>query len=166
MKVDEIGFISDPFATPVQFWIRQDVQLPDIVEWVCARFPGAEVRLTTFSVAEESLRRLYFIRSRNVVSRIEIIIDRKATLKTAKLKRFVSQVFDSASLANIHAKMCIFTWPDRSGGLLLVSSQNLTRGGRFESSALVSHPSCVSEALKRWDFIVREKSTPIADLIP
>lgn len=164
MKHGGLVFLSDPFSAPVKVWIRQDIQLPDVVEWVCAKFPGASVRLSTFSVAEESLRRLFMIRRTCGVREMHVLIDRKATLKTIKLRHFISQVFTSARLADIHAKLCIFSWPD-GRRLLLVTSQNLTRGGRFESSALISHPQCVDEALNTWDYISREKSMPIAELV-
>ncbi|MDE7159379.1 MAG: hypothetical protein K2O24_00840 [Muribaculaceae bacterium] len=151
---------------PVQAWIRRDVQATDILAAILRGAPaGACVRLSTFSVAEESLRSLWRIRKEFAVGEMRVLIDRKATLKTHKLANFVNTVFDSALLSDIHAKVMIVTWPGNAAPpVAVVTSQNLTRGGRFESSVMLSDIPQVHQLAGMFDDIERENSVPVHEV--
>ena len=70
---------------PNQAYLSNAVQVADILEWVLQQVGVAEVWQTSFSISEEFLRRLFFICKANKVSRINLVLDHKATNKTLKL---------------------------------------------------------------------------------
>ncbi len=67
----------------------------------------AEVWQTSFSISEEFLRRLFFICRANKVSRINLVLDHKATNKTLKLWAFITQVIERTYLADNHSKILL-----------------------------------------------------------
>ena len=68
-----------------QVYLNNAVQVADILEWILEQVGRSEVWQTSFSISEEFLRRLYFITKANEVSRINLVLDHKATVKTLKL---------------------------------------------------------------------------------
>ena len=80
--------------TPFQAYLSNAVQVADILEWILSQVGTAEVWQTSFSISEEFLRRLFFICRANKVSRINLVLDHKATNKTVKLWSFIVQVVD------------------------------------------------------------------------
>ncbi len=73
--------------TPYQAYLSNAVQVADILEWILGQVGIAEVWQTSFSISEEFLRRLFFITKDKRVSRINLVLDHKATNKTLKLWR-------------------------------------------------------------------------------
>lgn len=152
---------------PVQAWIRKDLQATDVLSEILRDRPGASVRISTFSVAEESLRRLFGIRRKYNVAEMRVIIDRKATIKTHSLAQLIYNIFDSAVLSDIHAKVMIVSWPDGlCKSVVVVTSQNLTRGNRFESSVLIAGLPQVSQLTESFDRIESHHSIPVKDMFP
>lgn len=156
----------DPFDKwPVQVWIRKDIQATDVLAEILRDRPGASVRISTFSVAEESLRRLFGLKREFDVAEMRVIIDRKATIKTHTLARFIHTTFDSAVLSDIHAKVMIVSWPEDSWpAVAVVTSQNLTRGNRFESSVLMAGLPQVIQLAESFDRIERLHSIPVKEM--
>ena len=68
--------------TPFQAYLSNAVQVADILEWILEQVGTAEVWQTSFSISEEFLRRLFFITKDKKVSRINLVLDHKATNKT------------------------------------------------------------------------------------
>lgn len=88
-----ISEILRPLAdNPFQAYLSNAVQVADILEWILEQVGVAEVWQTSFSISEEFLRRLFFITKDKRVSRINLVLDHKATNKTLKLWAFISQV--------------------------------------------------------------------------
>lgn len=128
-------------APPAQCFLSDFVQMADILDWILDQVGAAEVWQTSFSVSDEFLRRLFFIRRKHEVSKFTMILDHKATNKTIKLWPFVSQVVDVALLADNHSKIMLVIPADPDmPKVSVVTSQNLTRGNRFESSLISSDP--------------------------
>ena len=71
--------------TLFQAYLSNAVQVADILEWILGQVGVAEVWQTSFSISEEFLRRLFFITKDKRVSRINLVLDQKATNKTLKL---------------------------------------------------------------------------------
>lgn len=57
-------FDSDLVASPVQMYMSGDIQVPDIIEFLLEFTGPAEVFLSSFSISEEFLRRLFFLRKK------------------------------------------------------------------------------------------------------
>lgn len=149
--------------TPFQAYLSNAVQVADILEWILGQVGVAEVWQTSFSISEEFLRRLYFITKDKKVSRINLVLDHKATNKTLKLWAFITQVIERTYLADNHSKI-LLVQSERGDTVSVITSQNLTRGNRHES-AFISTDSAIFATLKaQVDDLITNHSVPLHDL--
>lgn len=149
--------------TPFQAYLSNAVQVADILEWILAQIGVAEVWQTSFSISEEFLRRLFFITKDKRVSRINLVLDHKATNKTLKLWAFITQVIERTYLADNHSKI-LLVQSQRGDTVSVITSQNLTRGNRHES-AFISTDSAIFATLKaQVDDLITNHSVPLHDL--
>ena len=82
-RTASIDKILKPLAdTPFQAYLSNAVQVADILDWILSQVGVSEIWQTSFSISEEFLRRLYFITKEKQVSRINLVLDHKATNKT------------------------------------------------------------------------------------
>lgn len=137
--------------------------MADVLEWILTQVGAAEVWLTSFSVSEEFLRRLFFICKAGKVRRIHLILDHKATNKTLKLWLFLSQVIELTYLADNHSKILLVKG-DNGQAVSVVTSQNLTRGNRAEAAFISTYPLFDSLHSQIQD-IIYNHSVPLHDLL-
>lgn len=163
-RTANIDKILRPLATtPYQAYLSNAVQVADILEWILAQVGVAEVWQTSFSISEEFLRRLFFITKDKKVSRINLVLDHKATNKTLKLWAFITQVIERTYLADNHSKI-LLVQSERGDTVSVITSQNLTRGNRHES-AFISTDSAIFAMLKaQVDDLITNHSVPLHDL--
>ena len=121
------------------------------------------VRQTTFSISEEFLRRIYFIKKRHP-ARFIVIIDRKALQKTVQLWRFISAVYDEVWISDNHSKILLIEHPDGRKASL-VTSQNLTRGNRAESAVISSDPAIYAQLHADFEDLRQNNSAPMHELM-
>ena len=135
--------------TPFQAYLSNAVQVADILEWILSQVGIAEVWQTSFSISEEFLRRLFFICKANKVSRINLVLDHKATNKTLKLWAFITQVIERTYLADNHSK------------ILLVKGEN---GNRHESAFISTSPEIFANLYDQVNDLITNHSVPLHDL--
>lgn len=114
-----------------QVYLSNALQVADILRWILGQTGPADIRMTSFSISEEFLRRIFFIGKEGLVRSLDIVLDFKATNKTLILWPFIAQTVDNCYLADNHSKILLVsndTWK-----VAVVMSQNLTRGNRYES---------------------------------
>ena len=146
-----------------QAYLSNAVQVADILEWILDQVGVAEVWQTSFSISEEFLRRLYFITKEKRVSRINLVLDHKATNKTLKLWAFITQVIERTYLADNHSKILLVK-SEQGDTVSVITSQNLTRGNRHES-AFISTDAAIFATLKaQVDDLITNHSVPLHDL--
>lgn len=146
-----------------QAYLSNAVQVADILEWVLQQVGTAEVWQASFSISEEFLRRLYFICKANKVSRINLVLDHKATNKTLKLWAFITQVIERTYLADNHSKILLVK--SASGDTVsVVTSQNLTRGNRAESAFISTDPEIFAQLYDQVNDLITNHSVPLNDL--
>ena len=147
---------------PTQAWLSDRVQLADVLRHILSETGPADVRISSFSISEEFLRRLFFIRREGLVRRLEIVLDFKATHKTLRLWPFIAQTVDGCYLADNHSKIILV----RNGRMkvAVVTSQNLTRGNRNESGIVTTDPAVVDELEARFSDLIQNKSVPFHDV--
>lgn len=145
-----------------QAWLSDRLQLADILRFILEQTGPANVRISSFSISEEFLRRLFFIRKEGLIRRLEIVLDFKATHKTLKLWPFIAQTVDSCYLADNHSKIILV----RNGRMkvAVVTSQNLTRGNRNESGIVTTDPAVVDGLDARFSDLVNSKSVLFHDV--
>ena len=148
---------------PFQAYLSNAVQVADILEWVLEQTGTAEVWQTSFSISEEFLRRLFFLKKKRPISRFNLLLDHKATNKTVKLWSFIVQVVDRTFLADNHSKILL---GKSAGGdtVSVVTSQNLTRGSRAESAFVSTSPEIFANLHASVLDIIEYHSVPLNDL--
>lgn len=173
---------------PNQAYLSNAVQVADILEWILQQVGYAEVWQTSFSISEEFLRRLFFICKGNKVSRINLVLDHKATNKTLKLWAFITQVIERTYLADNHSKILLVKSergdtvspsgqqsgrsavyeqaPDcsRCWTVSVVTSQNLTRGNRAESAFISTDPDIFAGLFAQVNDLITNHSVPLNEL--
>lgn len=173
--------------TPFQAYLSNAVQVADILEWILSQVGVAEVWQTSFSISEEFLRRLFFICKANKVSRINLVLDHKATNKTLKLWAFITQVIERTYLADNHSKILLVRAvsgnketetgesvntnsqspiPDYHTvqTVSVITSQNLTRGNRHESAFISTSPEIFANLYDQVNDLITNHSVPLHDL--
>lgn len=146
-----------------QAYLSNAVQVADILEWVLQQVGTAEVWQTSFSISEEFLRRLYFICKANKVSRINLVLDHKATNKTLKLWAFITQVIERTYLADNHSKILLVK-SEAGDTVSVVTSQNLTRGNRAESAFISTSPEIFAHLYDQVNDLITNHSVPLNEL--
>ena len=152
-------------AVTNQCFLSDFVQVADVLDWILPQVGSSEVIQTSFSVSDEFLRRLFFIRKKGHIRKFSMILDHKATNKTIKLWPFVSQVVDDCLLADNHSKVMIVIPDDRQvPGVAVITSQNLTRGNRFESTLVTTDPNVFNAILDDVRDMAVNHSVPLNEL--
>jgi len=149
--------------TPFQAYLSNAVQVADILEWILSQVGMAEVWQTSFSISEEFLRRLFSICKANKVSRINLVLDHKATNKTLKLWAFITQVIDRTYLADNHLKILLVK-SEAGDTVSVITSQNLTRGNRHESAFISTSPEIFANIYAQVNDLITNHSVPLHDL--
>ncbi len=149
--------------TPFQAYLSNAVQVADILEWILAQVGVAEVWQTSFSISEEFLRRLFFITKDKRVSRINLVLDHKATNKTLKLWAFIAQVIERTYLADNHSKILLVK-SEAGDTVSVITSQNLTRGNRHESAFISTSPEIFANLHAQVNDLITNHSVPLHDL--
>ena len=91
---------------PFQAYLSNAVQVADILEWILGQVGVAEIWQTSFSISEEFLRRLFFITKDKRVSRINLVLDHKATNKTLNYGRSSRKLSSEPILPTTTARFC------------------------------------------------------------
>lgn len=146
-----------------QAYLSNAVQVADILEWILQQVGTAEIWQTSFSISEEFLRRLFFICKDKKVSRINLVLDHKATNKTLKLWAFISQVIERTYLADNHSKILLVK-SEAGDTVSVITSQNLTRGNRHESAFISTSPEIFANLHAQVNDLITNHSVPLHDL--
>lgn len=91
-----------------------------------------------------------------------MVADRKATDKTIKLLPFIQQVFDNFFLANNHSKIILIK--NEKFNISILTSQNQTRGNRFETGAIFTTNKQFDYFKTKLHELTRDKSTVLYSL--
>ena len=138
--------------------------MADVLEWILEQVGVADVWQTTFSVSEEYLRRLYFLRKKSgKINSITVLLDRKATNKTINLWQFLKEVVQDVYLADNHSKILLVK--SLSGQKVsVITSQNLTRGNRSESAVVSTDEFVCDTLMSQLKELINYHSVPIYEL--
>ena len=159
--------ISDylkPLAdTPNQAYLTNALQVADVLEWILQQVGKSKVWQTSFSISEEFLRRLFFIEKRGKVLEFNLVLDHKATNKTLKLWSFICQVMKRTYLADNHSKILLVE-SEAGDTVSVVTSQNLTRGNRHESTFISTDKAIFAALHGQVTDLIQNHSVPLNDL--
>lgn len=134
--------LSPLAGCPVQPYFGRTAQLSDYIDWVLDQIGPAGMSISTFSVSEQFLRWLHRARSSGRISRCSLVCDLRAARKTASLDSLMRSLCDEVILAQNHSKVVILG--ARGIDVAIVTSQNQTRGDRFEAGIITTDIRTVS----------------------
>lgn len=130
----------------VQPYFSNRVQLADLIEWVLRQIGPAQLLVSTFSTSEAFLRRLNRLKKTGLVKGCGPFCDLRAARKTKSLYFFIKSVCDRVCLCENHSKVVILT--NSNFCVAIVTSQNQTRGDRYECGIVTTDPYTTASLLK------------------
>ncbi len=113
--------------------------------------------------SEMCIRDSFFITKDKRVSRINLVLDHKATNKTLKLWAFITQVIERTYLADNHSKILLVK-SEAGDTVSVITSQNLTRGNRHESAFISTSPEIFANLHTQVNDLITNHSVPLHDL--
>lgn len=149
---------------PTQAFLSNETQVADILEWTLRQTGLADIIQSSFSISEEFLRRLFFLRRNNpdLIRSATLLLDHKATNKTAKLWPFIIQTIERTYLSDNHSKILVVNGSALDA--VIITSQNLTRGNRYESSVISVIPEVVDNIRNQLLNVINNQSVPLNDI--
>lgn len=164
MKHSElITSVLRPIADkPNQAYLSNMLQVADVLQWILDQTGPAHVQMTSFSISEEFLRRIFFIEKAKLISSLDIVLDFKATNKTLILWPFIAQTVENCYLASNHSKI-LLVFNDK-WSVSVVMSQNLTRGNRFESGFISTDKTVFDSLHQQVDYVITRQSVPFHEV--
>lgn len=158
-----ISSILKPLAdNPCQAYLNNMLQVADVLRWILEQTGRANVQMTSFSLSEEFLRRIFFIKKEKLIASLDIVLDFKATNKTLILWPFIAQTVEHCYLASNHSKI-LLVYNDR-WTVSVVMSQNLTRGNRFEAGFISTDKSVFEDLHQQVDYVITHQSVPFNEV--
>lgn len=122
--------------TPLIPYVKSGVQIYHLVEWIIAQIGPVSITATTFSVAEEFLRAMFRLKKEGKVTELNILCDLKAAQKTMKINELMRNVCDNVFMGENHSKIVLLQ--SENARVAIVTSQNQTRGNRYEGGIITS----------------------------
>lgn len=155
--------ILSPLAVKgCQAYLSNALQVADILKWTLSQTGPADVKMSSFSISEEFLRRIFFIEKEGLVRSLDIVLDFKATNKTLKLWPFIAQTVENCYLSDNHSKILLVS--NEKWKVAVVMSQNLTRGNRYESGFISTDQSVFDSLYEQLNYVITRQSVPFYDI--
>lgn len=156
--------LDDLRKRPLQVALTRRMQVSQVMEAVIDQIGPARILQSSFSAADEYLRRLNSLKKKGLVLDVSIILDFKATNKTVKLWPFLRRVADRVSLADNHSKVILLDAPASGRRVAVLSSQNLTRGNRLESAAVIEDAAVFASLEATLRDVIDNQSLSLTDV--
>lgn len=157
--VDDLVPLSE---SSLQTYFDNRTQLAQVIEWVSSQIGAAHVAISTFSTSEEFIRRLWRLKNSGKIKSCTMYCDLRAARKTLSLYSFMQNVFDKVALCQNHSKVVLLS--NDSHSVAIVTSQNQTRGDRFECGIITTDKSIIDKLSRGFDALDLN-SLPLEHLI-
>lgn len=138
--------IHDPREEPTQFFITDRLQLGEIIEQLTVFTGKADLKIMSFSVGEEFVRKIHTLKKKGRIKSAELVFDFKAAEKTARTNTLTTTVFDRVYYCANHAKVVVVAGEQQTCTVL--TSQNGTRGTRNEAY-FITNKGDIAEYVRR-----------------
>lgn len=147
---------------PLQSYLTNKLQLFNIVESCLEQTGAAHVYISTFSASEEFARKIFRFKKQGLVLSATLLLDYKASAKTARVNSFVSQVFDEVYLADNHSKVVLIA--NDKWRVSICTSQNQTRGNRIEGGIITTDVEVYNTLYQSYTDIINISSAQYGTL--
>lgn len=131
--LDELKPLEKSATQP---YFSKSIQLADIIQWILDQIGRSSISISTFSTSEEFLRRLHKFKQKDLIGECVLFCDLRAARKTIALKHFMQSTFDRIFLCENHSKVVLLQ--SDSCEVAIVTSQNQTRGDRYEAGIITT----------------------------
>lgn len=162
MPRSHLNILQPLGSRPLQAYFSNRFQLADIIEEVLGQIGNANIIISTFSTSEEFLRRIWRLKNNGRVLSCALFCDLRAARKTVALYHFIKSVADSVHLCENHSKV-VLLYNDHHK-VSIVTSQNQTRGDRFECG-IVTDDLSIYYQLREGFKALQDKSVEIDVLL-
>ncbi|GAP73070.1 hypothetical protein SAMD00024442_6_25 [Candidatus Symbiothrix dinenymphae] len=142
MHSEAVHRIKPVRENPTQAFYTDKFQLFDTIEVLLNQLSGKcdALYMTSFSISEEFIRKIFKFKKEMQIGRIILILDTKAAIGVTKILPFAKNVFDEVYLTNNHGKVILFETEELN--ISIGTSQNQTRGNRREATLITTDPDC------------------------
>ncbi|RHK49716.1 hypothetical protein DW064_03025 [Segatella copri] len=104
--------------------------------WILEQTGAAHIAVTTFSTSDAFLCGVINLRKRGLVNFSVLVADIKASSKTLKLSRLMTEAFDEVKLTLNHSKVMLVA--NSEWLVSVITSQNQTYGDRAECTFITT----------------------------
>lgn len=117
-----------------------------LIRWILQQIGPSKIIITTFSTSDQFLRGFRLMRDERMIESAILLLDLKATKKTAALKTLMKNCFDSVYLGENHSKVIILY--NDNHAVFVNSSLNQTYGGRNECTTITDDNDIICNAMR------------------
>ena len=131
MRAKQIQQVLKPLKqSSSQVFLGQGLHTLGLLGWILEQTGPADVAVTTFSTSDAFLCGVINLRKRGLINHSMLVADIKASSKTLKLKRLMTEAFDDVRLSLNHSKIMLVS--NAEWLVSVITSQNQTYGDRAE----------------------------------
>ena len=131
MRAKQIQQVLKPLKqSNSQVFLGQGLHTLGLLGWILEQTGPADVAVTTFSTSDAFLCGVINLRKRGLINHSKLVADIKASSKTLKLKRLMTEAFDEVKLTLNHSKIMLVS--NAEWLVSVITSQNQTYGDRAE----------------------------------
>lgn len=121
----------------IPYFSKGNVQLHHILLDILQQVGEADIFISSFTISEEFIRKLYKLKQEGIIKSLKLLIDLRSAKKAVNLSYFLSKVADEIYLANNHSKIMLIKTEQYH--VSIVTSQNQTRGNRYEAGMICTN---------------------------
>lgn len=137
MRAAQIQQVLKPLQqSSSQVFLGQGLYTLGLLGWLLEQTGAAHVAVTTFSTSDAFLCGVVNLRKRGLIHSSVLVADVKASRKTLKLTRLMSEAFDEVKLSLNHSKMILVA--NHEWLVSVITSQNQTYGDRAECTYITT----------------------------
>lgn len=137
MRVGQIHQILKPLQnSSSQVYLGQGLYTLGLLGWILEQTGTANVTVTTFSTSDAFLCGVLNLRKRGLIKSSTLVVDVKASRKTLKLSRLMTEAFDVVKLSLNHSKIILVA--NDEWLVSVITSQNQTYGDRAECTFITT----------------------------
>lgn len=158
MRANQIQQVLEPLRqSRSQVYLGQGLHTLGLLGWILEQTGPADVAVTTFSTSDAYLCGVINLRKRGLINHSTLVADIKASSKTLKLKRLMTEAFDEVKLTLNHSKIMLVS--NAEWLVSVITSQNQTYGDRAECTFISLDRDVYLDIHKMLNNLLDDKNT-------
>ena len=137
MRAKQIQQVLKPLQqSSSQVFLGQGLHTLGLLGWLLEQTGAARIAVPTVSTSDAFLCGVFNLRKRGLVDSSVLVADIKASSKTLKLSRLMTEAFDEVKLTLNHSKVMLVA--NSEWLVSVITSQNQTYGDRAECTFITT----------------------------